>query len=335
MRILKLKIKGKVVLKDLTEPIEKDLERVEKRISQTLKTDNVFIQQMVDYLSHSTGKRIRPALAILSAKYCGNLSEQTISLGAALEMLHVATLIHDDVIDNSAVRRKQKTLNFKWGNEISVLMGDYVFATSFYLMAKDLPKNVVSSLADTTNIICRGEISETFNRFNVNLTEPQYLEVIKEKTAVLFAASCQTSAMLAGAEEITIKSLYRFGLGIGMAFQIIDDTLDFIGKEKRVGKPVMSDLREGKLTLPVIYCLESGTKVENKRMKSIITRKVKTIADLKFLDSLLIKYDAIGRSIQKARYYVEDAKMALSLLNGNGSKNEFIQFADFLIHRDF
>jgi octaprenyl-diphosphate synthase len=324
-----------VILTDLTQPIKKDLERVEKKISQALKTENVFIQQMVDYLAHSTGKRVRPALAILSAKYCGQLSDETISLGAALEMLHVATLIHDDIIDNSAVRRKQKTLNFKWGNEISVLMGDYVFASSFYLMAKDLPKDVVSSLADTTNVICHGEISETFNRFNVDLTEEQYLEVIKEKTAVLFAASCQTGAMLAGGDALTVKSLYRFGLGIGMAFQVVDDTLDFVGKQIKVGKPVMSDLREGKLTLPVIYCLKSATKAENKKLKSIILLKVKTAADLKFLNVLLKKYDAINRSIQKARYFVEDAKAGLTELNGNGGKAQFIQFADFLINRDF
>jgi octaprenyl-diphosphate synthase len=324
-----------VILTDLTKPIKKDLECVEKKISQSLKTENVFIQQMVDYLAHSTGKRVRPALAILSAKYCGNLSEQTISLGAALEMLHVATLIHDDIIDNSAVRRKQKTLNFKWGNEISVLMGDYVFASSFYLMAKDLPKNVVSSLADTTNIICRGEISETFNRFNVDLTEDQYLEVIKEKTAVLFAASCQTGAMLAGADALIVKSLHRFGLSIGMAFQVVDDTLDFVGKQTKVGKPVMSDLREGKLTLPVIYCLASATKAENKKLKAIILRKIKTASDLKFLEVLLRKYNAINRAIQKARYYADDAKMALKSLSGNGDKSEFVQFSDFLINRDF
>jgi octaprenyl-diphosphate synthase len=322
-----------VILTDLTKPIKKDLGRVEEKISKALKTDNVFIQQMVDYLSHSTGKRVRPALAILSAKYCGKLSEDLISLGAALEMLHVATLIHDDIIDNSAVRRKQKTLNFKWGNEISVLMGDYVFASSFYLMAKDLPKNIVSSLADTTNIICHGEISETFNRFNVDLNEEQYLEVIKEKTAVLFAASCQTGAMLAGADALTVKKLYYFGLNIGMAFQVVDDTLDFVGKQTKVGKPVMSDLREGKLTLPVIYCLVSATKAENKKLKTIILRKVKTDSDLKFLNFLLNKYDAINRSLQKAKHYADDAKMALKSLNGN--KNEFMQFADFLINRDF
>lgn len=324
-----------MILTQLTAPIQKDLTRVDQAIAQTLKTDNVFIQQMVDYLSHSTGKRIRPALAILSAKYCGSLPSETISLGAALEMIHVATLIHDDIIDNSAVRRKQKTLNFKWGNEISVLMGDYVFAASFYLMAKALPKDVISTLSDTTNTICRGEISETFNRFNVGLTEDQYLEVIREKTASLFAASCQTGAMLAGGDETTIDRLYRFGLGIGMAFQVIDDTLDFVGQQSKVGKPVMSDLREGKLTLPVIHCMNRGSAAEKKKLKAAILRKVKTAADLKYLNALLVKFDAINYSIQKARFFVDDAKKALYQLNGNRDKNDLLQFADFLIDRDF
>ncbi len=324
-----------MILSEITAPIQKDLNRVEQTIAGSLKTDNLFIQQMVDYLSHSTGKRIRPALAILSAKYCGKLPAETIALGAALEMIHVATLIHDDIIDNSAIRRKQKTLNFKWGNEISVLMGDYVFASSFFLMAKSLPKDVLSTLADTTNIICRGEISETFNRFNVGLSEDQYLEVIREKTASLFGASCQTGAMLAEGNVLTVKQLYRFGMGIGMAFQVIDDTLDFVGKQSRVGKPVMSDLREGKLTLPVIHCMNSGNAPEKRKLKAIILRKVKTSTDLKFLNTLLKKYDAINYSVKKARFFVDDAKTALYQLNGNRDKNDLLQFADFLIDRDF
>ncbi|HJT22966.1 MAG TPA: polyprenyl synthetase family protein, partial [bacterium] len=264
-----------MILAELTAPIQNDLNRVEQTIAEALRSDNLFIQQMVDYLADSSGKRIRPALAILSAKYCGEVTAETIALGAALEMIHVATLIHDDIIDNSETRRKQKTLNFKWGNEVSVLMGDYMFASSFYLMAKKLPKDVLGALADTTNIICRGEISETFHRFNAGLTEKQYLQVIEEKTASLFAASCRTGAMLAEGDEAVVESLYHFGWGIGMAFQVIDDTLDFVGKESRVGKPVMSDFREGKLTLPVIHCLNSATKAEKEKLVEIILSKVK------------------------------------------------------------
>jgi octaprenyl-diphosphate synthase len=324
-----------VQLTELTASIQKDLRQVEQAISEGLRTDNVFIQQMVDYLAHSTGKRVRPALALLSSKYCGKVTGNTVTLGAALEMLHVATLIHDDIIDNSPVRRKQKTLNFKWGNEISVLMGDYVFASSFYLMAKTLPKDVLSSLADTTNIICRGEISETFHRFNVGLTEGEYLKVIEEKTASLFAASCRTGAMLAGGSEAAVKNLDRFGLGIGMAFQVIDDTLDFVGKESKVGKPVMSDLREGKLTLPVIRLLETCAPAEAGKIKKIILKKIKNKADFKYVGALLKKYDAVGYSVRRAHAFVAEAKSALAELNGNHSKTELLQFADFLINRDF
>ena len=324
-----------MILTDLTASIQNDLNRVEQTIAETLKTENLFIQQMVDYLSHSTGKRIRPALALLSSKYCGEVTDETIALGAALEMIHVATLIHDDIIDNSEIRRKQKTLNFKWGNEISVLMGDYVFASSFYLMAKRLPKNVLGTLADTTNIICRGEISETFHRFNAGLTESQYFEVVKEKTASLFAASCQTGAMLAEGDESDVESLYRFGLGIGMAFQVIDDTLDFVGKESKIGKPVMSDLREGKLTLPIIHCLGAASSAEKDQLTEIILNKVKQDSDFQFIRSLIEKYKAIDFSIKRARLFVEEAKSALDELDANQSKDELFHFADFLIDRDF
>jgi octaprenyl-diphosphate synthase len=324
-----------VQLKELTAPIQKDLDRVEQAIARSLRTENIFVQQMVDYLAKSAGKRARPALAILSARYCGKVTDETVVLGASLEMLHVATLIHDDIIDNSATRRKQKTLNFKWGNEISVLMGDYVFASSFYLMAKNLPKDVLGTLADTTNIICRGEISETFNRFNVNLTEEQYFQVVREKTACLFAASCQTGAMLAGADGRMVDHLYRFGMGIGMAFQIIDDTLDYVGKEAKVGKPVMSDLREGKLTLPIIHCLNTGTEAEKKQLKKVILKKVKTLKDFQLITKVLAKYDAIEHSIRVAKLFVEDAKSSLTQLNGHRDKNELLKFADFLTTRDF
>ncbi len=151
----------------------------------------------------------------------------------------------------------------------------------------------------------------------------------------MFAASCQTGAMLAGGSNLTIKKLYHFGLSVGMAFQVVDDTLDFVGKQTKVGKPVMSDLREGKLTLPVIYCLASATNAENKKLKAIILRKIKTTSDLKFLDILLKKYDAINRALQKAKWYADDAKKALNSLSDNDDKNEFVHFADFLINRDF
>ncbi|HET9869144.1 MAG TPA: polyprenyl synthetase family protein, partial [bacterium] len=300
-----------------------------------LKTENPFIQQMVDYLARSQGKRVRPALAVLAARHCGRVTEETIALGAALEMLHVATLIHDDIIDNSAVRRKQKTLNFKWGNEVSVLMGDYVFASSFYLMAKNLPKDVLGILADTTNTICRGEISETANRFNVGLTLEEYEKIVREKTACLFAASCQTGALMAGAPPETTARFERFGLGIGMAFQIVDDTLDFVGRAKKVGKPVMSDLREGKLTLPVLLCRERSSAAERKRIKAMILRKVKTPADFQRLAGLLKRTGAIELSLTRAKEWVEEAKAAIAPLEEDRGKSELLRFADFLLDRDF
>jgi octaprenyl-diphosphate synthase len=323
-----------MILDKTTVPLQSDLARVEQTIAQALKTDNLFVQQMVHYLSRKAGKRVRPTLALLSSRYCGQTTPETIVLGAALEMLHLATLIHDDIIDHSAVRRRQKTLNFKWGNEISVLMGDYVFAASFFQMVKSLPQDVLNVLADTTNIICRGEISETFNRFNSDLTEAEYYKIIEEKTASLFAASCRTGAMLSGGTSLQVEQLYRFGLGVGMAFQIIDDTLDFVGKQSEMGKPVMRDIKEGKLTLPMICCKARASKAEQKKIKAVILKKEKKTEDFKFINTLLKKYDAINLSIRKARQFAEDARSALFLLNGGRDKSGLIQFAESLARLD-
>ncbi|HVM32704.1 MAG TPA: polyprenyl synthetase family protein, partial [bacterium] len=196
-------------------------------------------------------------------------------------------------------------------------------------------KDVLGILADTTNTICRGEISETGNRFNVGLTLDEYELIVREKTACLFAASCQTGALLAGASADGVKRFERFGMGIGMAFQIIDDTLDFVGREKRVGKPVMSDLREGKLTLPVLICLKMASAAEKKKIKTMILRKVKTAADFKFLEFLLKKYGAIQKSVERAREWVREAQEALAPLTENQAKRHLLEFADFLVRRDF
>ncbi len=274
-------------------------------------------------------------MAILSAKAFGEVGEPVIALAASIEMLHVATLIHDDIIDNSQVRRKQKTLNFKWGNEISVLMGDYVFASSFYLMAQNLPKDVLETLSDTTNIICRGEISETFHRFNPDLTEDQYFEVVREKTASLIAAACQTGAMLAGADGKIVDALYRFGLGIGMAFQVIDDALDYEGQKDLVGKPVLTDFKEGKLTLPVLHLMKSCKTAEQKKIRAWILKKVKSAADLKGLTGLLAKYGSVEYSRRRAEGFATEATQALAVLNGNPLKKDLLQFAEFFVRRDY
>jgi octaprenyl-diphosphate synthase len=324
-----------IQLTDFTEPIQKKLDEVESIIARTLKTKNMFIQQMVDHLALGSGKRIRPMLAILSAQYCGNLNSEVVTLGAALEMLHVATLIHDDIIDNSPIRRKQKTLNFKWGNEVSVLMGDYVFSSSFYLMTQSLSKDVLKILSDTTNIICKGEISEIFQRFNTDLTEKEYLEIIQEKTASLMAVSCQAAAIISGGSPQIAEALYQFGLNLGIAFQIVDDLLDFSREKEKVGKPVMNDLKEGKLTLPMIHCLNNSTKSERSRLKKIILKKIKNKEDLKFVLRLVEKQQSILYSRKCARDFVTQAQSGLLQLNANFKQTELFHLSDFLIGRDF
>ncbi len=319
----------------LTSSVQDDLDQVERAIAFSLKSDNLYIRQIVDYMAGANGKRLRPALALLSAKAFGEVAEPVVALAASLEMIHVATLIHDDIIDHSDVRRKQKTLNSKWGNEISVLMGDYVLASTFHLMSRNLPKEVLEILSDATKVICRGEISETFHRFNPDLTEEQYYEVVREKTASLIAVSCQTGAVLSGADDRVADALYRYGLGIGMAFQLVDDTLDFEGESGKFGKPVLADFKEGKLTLPVLHCMKVCAKPERTRLRRLIVKRSKTSGDLRFLMGLLSKYQSLRYSRGRAKDFASEASLALDLLEGNRVKNDLLEYAKFFVHRDF
>lgn len=318
----------------LTASLRESIERVEAVIYENLKTENLFVQQMVDYLVQSQGKRLRPLLAILCAGVGGKPSQKAVDLGAAVEMLHLATLVHDDIIDHSSVRRKQKTLNFKWGNETSVLMGDYVFAASFRCMTRSLPKDVLEDLAQTTRVICRGEISETFHRFNVDLTEREYLEVVRDKTASLIAASCRLGARLGGADRRLENILSAYGENLGVAFQIIDDHLDYIGRKTRVGKPVLSDIREGKLTLPVIHLRENLPKTEKAKLRKILLKKNKSDADMQWLLRELEKTASLEYSFQRAQSFVQEAYAQLDRLNGHRSRADLEKIADFLLKRD-
>lgn len=290
---------------------------------------------MMAYLEKGGGKRIRPALVLLSARAFGEVTGSVVALGAAVEMLHVATLIHDDIIDHAAVRRKQKTLNFKWGNEASVLMWDYFFSSVYCLLARQLPVKVTETIAETTHTICRGEITETFNRFNPNLTEDQYLSIAQDKTACLFAAACQTGAILSGADENAVESLRCYGTGLGMAFQLVDDALDYDGREKRLGKPKGSDFREGKLTLPILHTLHAVGSVERTKIKKMISNPVKTAGDFKRISAMVCQNGSAAYTRERAEGFAQDAEKSLSVLKNDLVRKQLVQIARFVVQRDY
>lgn len=290
---------------------------------------------MMAHLEKGGGKRIRPALTLLSARAFGEVTGAVVALGAAVEMLHVATLVHDDIIDHAALRRKQKTLNFKWGNEASVLMGDYFFSSVFTLLARHLPPKVMETIAETTHTICRGEISETFNRFNPNLTEDQYLSIAQDKTACLFAAACQTGAMLSGADENAVESMRRYGTGLGMAFQLVDDALDYDGRTKKLGKPKGSDFKEGKITLPVLHTLQVVGASERKKIQQLISKQVKTTGDFNRISALVRVNGSASYTRERAVHFAKDAEKSLSVLTNASVVKQLVELARFVVQRDY
>ncbi len=240
-------------------PVSADLGRVEARLREQVQSEERFVDHIQTYVFEASGKRMRPAMTLLAARFGESqrdgASAPVVDLAVAIELIHTATLVHDDVIDESDLRHQRATVNVRWGNQASVLFGDYLLAQAFRLLARNASREVISLIAETTNTICEGELVEIgqVNRFEQ--TEPEYLNIVRKKTAALVGAACQGGAMLAGCPAEWVRALTGFGMNFGMAFQMVDDCLDLIGDEEVLGKPLGSDLETGKVTLPIIHRL--------------------------------------------------------------------------------
>ncbi|MBI3272114.1 MAG: polyprenyl synthetase family protein [Planctomycetes bacterium] len=236
-------------------PIERDLEHVELRLRGDLESTYPVLERLVAHVSQFRGKRLRPALLLLSARACGEVREIHYGLGAIVELIHTATLVHDDVLDEATLRRNIESLPMRWGNEMSVLFGDYLFARAFHLAADLRSQEALDILARASEALCLGEMLQTSERWNLQLSEEQYLSIIEKKTASLFGACCRLGAHFAGASPAVAAAFERFGTDFGLAFQIVDDFVDLTGDEARAGKSLGTDLLKGKLTLPLIRLL--------------------------------------------------------------------------------
>ncbi|HEY1588989.1 MAG TPA: polyprenyl synthetase family protein, partial [Rhodanobacter sp.] len=233
-----------------------DMQRVDALIRQRLSSDVVLINQIADHIIASGGKRLRPMLHVLAAGAAGYRGDHHTKLAAIIEFIHTSTLLHDDVVDESDLRRGRKTANALWGNAASVLVGDFLYSRSFQLMVELDDMRIMRILADTTNTIAEGEVLQLLNIGNADVSEAAYLAVIERKTAVLFAAATELGGILGGLPESQVTALRRYGMELGYAFQIADDLLDYVGDASTLGKNIGDDLAEGKPTLPLIYALE-------------------------------------------------------------------------------
>jgi octaprenyl-diphosphate synthase len=311
-----------------------DLEAVEREIALALDSPVALIQEMGGYIAQAGGKRLRPILLLLSARLAGFQGARGTRLGCAVELLHTATLIHDDVVDQAPLRRGRPSANRQWGNDASVLVGDHLYAKSFALLVRDNDRAVMETLARATVSMTEAEVFQLELKRNGKMTEPDYLRVISQKTASFISACCRIGGILGGAPAAQVEALARYGLDVGVAFQISDDALDFVADQDRLGKAIGADLREGKRTLPLIAALERAGEAERERVQALLGRREPGGAEVEEIRRLVVTYDGVGYALGRARAYALSAKEALAPFPPSEARETLGLIADFVVDRD-
>ncbi len=318
----------KISWREIVEVASPFLEQVARKLEAQVDQFEPMVAPYAHYALTNQGKQLRPALVALSGGAAGKASEDLVSLAVIIEMVHLATLVHDDIMDSAELRRRRPTLAANWGNEISVLLGDCLFAHAISLAAGFPTTEVCRMVASATNTVCSGEILQTQFRFNFELSRPDYFKVVGMKTAALFALSCDLGAGLAGAQGNSRTALRNYGWALGTAYQVYDDCLDLFGSEAAVGKSLGTDLAHGKLTLPLLVVLERANETDKSLLKSMITPQERV--DLPRVMHLLDKYDALGESRRVLHEYVDSARGNLRHVPENGSRTALMALADYL-----
>jgi octaprenyl-diphosphate synthase len=299
--------------KEAVAPYAPDMERVEKDIQKHFQSDVALIPQVSAYLAGSGGKRIRPILVTVASRLCGYTgASRHIALSVVAEFIHAATLLHDDVVDDADQRRGMESANIKFGNCASVLVGDFLFAKSFMLMSQDGDIRVINAMSEATKSLAEGEVLQLVNTLNLTITEATYMDTIYRKTGALIEACCRVGAILGGADREKEEALAKFGRNVGIAFQLVDDALDFEGDSRGWGKPIGADLEEGRVTLPLIRALAVADETEVGDIKAAMESDNGREAKLAAVIMTLKKYDTIAYAMEQARWRVEEAKAAVT-----------------------
>jgi len=319
------------MLTAIYEPIRQDLVQVEDRLKAVCEVDFPHLSQLLDYSLRSGGKRVRPALVLLSGKFYRYDLEHLLPMAAAIEVLHTATLVHDDAIDNSMVRHGRPTINKEWGEDRAILLGDYLLAKSEELVADTRNLRVIKLFAQTIMTISGGELNQAFNAFNLEQTEQQYLERIASKTASLLTLATESGAILSQAPEKSVGALKEYGYNLGSAFQIVDDILDFIGTEEEMGKPVGSDLAEGTLTLPAILLLQRYP--GDNPVRRLFRHQGDDGENIRLAIEQIRDSSIIADCYKLASDYRARAHRNLSLLPDNDSRRALAELVDYVVVR--
>jgi len=320
-------------LSEIRAPVADDMQAVDWLILERLESDVVLINQIGHYIVGSGGKRLRPLAVLLSARACGYQGNQHTNLAAVVEFIHTATLLHDDVVDGSELRRNRETANAVWGSEASVLVGDFLYSRAFEMMVDLDNMRVMAILSHATNRIAEGEVLQLLNCNDPNITEERYMEVIDRKTATLFEAGIRLGAVLTQAPDEMEVTAARYGLQLGIAFQLVDDALDYRSERDQLGKNLGDDLAEGKPTLPIIRAMEVGTEQERKLLRQAIESGGRNRIDA--VAEAIESTKAIDYTISVARRYARSAKGAAGLFPESVHRTALEKLSDFAVSRTY
>ncbi len=315
--------------------VREDMEKVEEVLSRSFQSDALLIPTITSYLNGAGGKRLRPMLLVLSSKIIGYSNGNRHILNSCIvELIHAATLLHDDVVDEAHIRRGNPSANRKWGNEASVLVGDFLFSKSFLLLASEENSKITKSVSAASKELAEGEVLGLATKGNFDISEDEYMEIIYKKTASLISVSCRIGAIVGNASQEKERALADFGLKVGIAFQLVDDVLDYTGNQKSFGKTIGLDFQKKKMTLPLINLFQKAPAKEKKKIEELVLSNGDMSCRLKTLVDMMKHYDSINYALDKARNYVAEAKKELVVFDESPSLTAILSLADYVVSRD-
>ena len=324
----------RVDLVQMFEPVRADLEAVEREFERQVQSKVGVIPEIGKYIQKSGGKRVRPAVLLMSARLCGYSGPRAVLNAAVVEFIHTATLVHDDIIDDAELRRGQKSVHSRWGNDVTVLAGDFLYIKSMAMALTQDTLDVVRLLCDVTLRMIEGEIYQLTKNGVVDLSEDEHFEIIRRKTAFLFAGCAQIGGMLGQAGEVRELELREYGFNLGIMFQLVDDLLDFTGESETIGKPIGGDLREGKITLPIIHLLKHGGAEAEALVRGMVEDRDVTPENWARVKALLAEHHSIEYAYARAVEFGEAAKRHLKVFPDSHEREALMALADYVLYRD-
>ena len=319
---------------DVWEAYRSELEGVEEHVSKNLDSSVTLVNTVAAHILNSGGKRIRPLLLVLSARLCGYTGTDVFDLGSLVEFIHTATLLHDDVVDEADLRRGRQTARKVWGNQVSILVGDYLYSKAICHIVGFRNQGINEVLSEACRKMAEGEVLQLYYNGNPLITESEYLRIVENKTAGLIAASCAIGAIAGNADADKQAALFRFGQRIGIAFQVADDTLDYAANGDRLGKSLGQDLRQGKTTLPLLHLLQHCGEADRQMIKDRMETRTLSDADLRRIIALMEEYGSIAYALERARKFVIAANLDLASFEESCPRRALSIVADYMVNRD-